>query len=77
MNNCGTCKYWSATDDQPKQPQPSVRDFAKCLRIVDGVAANDSGVLNGEPAYTIGGPGRLSALKTKADFGCVLWEGVE
>lgn len=73
MNNCKTCKFWEAKDDQPKEPQPSAQGHAKCLRVADGTEeALD--VLYNELAYTMDGSGYLSKLMTKAGFGCVLWE---
>lgn len=66
MNKCETCKHWGEPDKYEQN------EFRKCEGIVDG--ADYRNVLDDTPAYTEDGSGYLSSIKTKADFGCVLWE---
>ena len=66
VSNCGTCKHWG----NPNRDDPE--GFRKCEGIVDG--ADYRNVLDDTPAYTEDGSGYLSSIKTKENFGCVLWE---
>ena len=77
MNNCGTCKHWGVdlrNSHQDTSCGPG--DQKRCFRIADSSEHVFDGehVLDDEPAYTADGSGYYSAILTKPDFGCVLWE---
>jgi hypothetical protein len=72
VNNCGTCKHWGSIRLFPAQHE-GPGGQKRCGRIVDASDVGESELIN-EPAYTEDGDEYYSALLTKADFGCVLWE---
>ena len=74
MNNCGTCEHWGNAKGKIFPGNLNGHgDQKKCFRIADSADFSNS-VLENEPAYTEDGSGYYSALMTKPDFGCVLWE---
>lgn len=68
MKTCGTCRHWVGYGDPEKGKV--------CLRVVDGSETffTDKAIPANESAWTVDGEGYQSALITRADFGCVLWE---
>lgn len=83
MNTCGTCKHWGndafpyfaglrpclAVAAQHDVPKSSANDGMDPTGAAFYVAAN------GTPkAVAADGSGYFAALKTREDFGCVLWE---
>lgn len=83
MNRCGDCKFWG------KESESVTREFRSCTGIIhDGYDRNAVGkedlddrvdielVVNiqSRPAVVVDGSGYFAALKTKEDFGCVLFE---
>ncbi len=77
MKTCGTCRHWGV--DLRNSRQDTLAgwvDQKRCYRIADSSehVFDNEHVLDDEPAYTQDGSGYFSALLTKPDFGCVLWE---
>lgn len=74
MNNCGTCRHWgSINSTRFREDKNSETTLKRCGRIVDASDVGESELAD-ELAYTEDGEEYYSALMTKADFGCVLWE---
>ena len=70
MNNCGNCKFWGEKIDEDQE-------YKWCKRILDGSSISVTVFeqkIKEELAYTMDGDDYQSALITKAEFGCVLWE---
>ena len=68
MNRCGTCSHWD-TKGTFKEEQ----GFGRCTRILDGAQLHD--IPLGTLVMTCDHEGYRSWLETKAEFGCVLWQG--
>lgn len=77
---CGTCKFWGSdpADDDIRECDPAL--WAR-VRPCAGVKhdADDSGPyphdLHGSTrAEVVDGSGYYASLRTREDFGCVLWE---
>lgn len=66
--NCGTCRHWEATD-----PQHILDGFGACGRMKAAIYSPDRDI-DSELAVVVDGAGANSALKCKAEFGCVLHE---
>ena len=66
--NCGTCIHWI-----PEDPQHVIEGFGACGRMYAAIYSPDREIAN-EKAIVVDGAGANSALKCKADFGCVLHE---
>lgn len=66
--NCGTCIHWIETD-----LQHILDGFGACGRMKAAIYSPDRAVEN-EPAVVVDGAGAFSALKCKAEFGCILYE---
>ena len=73
MNNCGTCKHWGSVCSTRFRGDLKCGDQKRCGRIADASDVGESELIN-ETAYTEDGEDYYSALLTKPDFGCVLWE---
>ena len=72
MNNCGTCKHWGSIEKNVYRNE-GPGGQKRCGRIVDGTNTSNNELQN-ERAYTEDGEDYYSAIMTKPDFGCVLWE---
>lgn len=72
MKTCGTCKHWGSVRLFPAQHE-GTGGQKRCGRIVEASDTGESELAD-ELAYTEDGEDYYSALMTKADFGCVLWE---
>lgn len=81
MNRCGDCKFWGRKGEDGK--------FRSCTGVIhDESSIHDEEVgdwmdeeykesvirINALPAVVVDGSGYFAALKTKEDFGCVLFE---
>lgn len=75
MNKCGTCRFWKPVDDS-SDPSPAFfseeitdKTWGQCGRI-EMLESSQSPELAG----CVDGSGYFAALRSKADFGCVLHE---
>lgn len=84
MNTCGTCKHWG------KDRLPYFPGLHPCRAVIaqhDVEKVSDDNGFDVEPpdgcylakggtpkAVAVDGSGYFAALKTREDFGCVLWE---
>ena len=66
--NCGTCMHWL-----PEDPQHIIDGFGACGRMRSAMFSPDREI-GAEVAVVVDGAGARSALKCKAEFGCVLYE---
>lgn len=75
MNNrCESCKHWGSVDRGAYRDELlGYGDQKRCGRIVDASDIGDDELSN-EPAYTKDGEDYYSAIFTRPNFGCVLWE---
>ena len=79
---CGTCRHWKAIDYSVTAGRDRHTDFRVCDRVLHDAEYESSGnacpsdteSVFDELAVTIDGSGYTAELRTKADFGCVLWE---
>ena len=74
MKTCETCKFWGDEDDKNNL-------FRECQAInhqasYDPYEENSDSALEDQLAITIDGSGYFAAIKTQADFGCVLHESL-
>lgn len=83
MNLCGTCKHWGTGDfgpwgkyDDDGNEVPQTGPWRACGRIPRTYYQNEPEDVAPENrrAVTCDGSGFFSAIKTAADFGCVLHE---
>ena len=83
MRTCGSCKHWDTKDHDALKEM----DVGVCGRVPhmernpwpeDGLAyIDDPGEpprYGDEPAHVVDGSDYFAALRTKENFGCVLWE---
>lgn len=74
MNNCGTCKPCGSVGERKFQgDRKGYGGQKRCGRIVDASDVGEEELID-MPAYTEDGEDYYSALMTKPDFGCVLWD---
>lgn len=71
---CGDCKFWGGERDVPGD------DFRECTAVVHSGDCWDTqsiNIMDRDPdatAVVVDGSGYFAALKTKDDFGCVLFK---
>lgn len=68
MSTCATCRHWIADDTQH-----IIEGFGACGRMARAIYAPDYDIA-AEVAVVVDGAGAVSALKCKAEFGCLLHE---
>lgn len=80
---CGTCKFWGSDpqDDEIREGNPGlwarVRPCAGVLHDQEASGPYPYALVAERRAGVIDGSGYYASLRTREDFGCVLWEGNE
>lgn len=89
MNLCGNCKFWGKVGDQPQNGFKTCQavihgrggyvfeeqsEFDCCVIDESDSFIKEQIELRQKKALAVDGSGYYAAIKTKDDFGCVLFE---